>query len=137
LLLAPAMESLVEIILVISAVIVAFALLPLGTEGRVFLGSLGLGLAAVGTALFGVVAYPRQTLLLLGTCSAITGAGWGYAQVTAWLARRGTRRWTARVGRSRRRAVGVTSGAGGHHAVRVAGADEAAVAMGRRGPKGK
>jgi hypothetical protein len=119
LLIAPAMESLVEVILVISAVIVALALLPLGTEGRVFLGSFGLGLAAVGAALFGVVAYPRQTLLLLGTCSVITGAGWGYAQVTAWLARRGTRGWTARVGRSRGRAVG------------------AAVAMGRRGPKGK
>jgi hypothetical protein len=130
------MEALAEIILVIAALIVALALLPLGNEGRVVLGSLGLALAALGTALFGVVAYPRQALQLLGICSRITAAGWGYARLTAWLARRGTRRGRARLGRSPRRAVGVPSGAGGHHALQGAGADQAAVAMVPRRSKG-
>jgi hypothetical protein len=93
------MESLVELTFVIAAVIMALGLLPRETEGRVVLGFGGVGLAAVGVALFVLIA-PREPLLVLGAGSMISGAGWGYAQITPWRAHRGTRRWTARIRRS-------------------------------------
>ncbi len=99
-LIAMAMEPLVEIILVIAALIVALGLFPFGTEVRFALGLSGLMLAAPGVALFALMAYPRETLLVLGAGSMIAGAGWGYAQITRWLAHRDTRRWTARIRRS-------------------------------------
>jgi hypothetical protein len=95
-----ALELLVEIILVIAAVIMALALLPFGTEVRFALGLSGLTLVALGVVLFVVIAYPRQTLLVLGAGSMIAGAGWGHARATRWLAQRDTRRWTARIRRS-------------------------------------
>jgi hypothetical protein len=94
------MESLVEIILVVAAVTMALGLLPLGAEVRFVLAFCGLVLAAPGVALFALIAYPRETLLFLGACSMIAGAGWGYAQIAPWLAHRGTRRWTGRIRRS-------------------------------------
>ena len=95
-----AMEPLVEIILIIAALIVALGLLPFWTEVRFALALSGLMLAATGVALFTLIAYPRETLLVLGAGSMISGAGWGYAQITPWRAHRGTRRWTARIRRS-------------------------------------
>jgi hypothetical protein len=61
-----AMEPLIEPILVIAAVIVTAALLPLPTKVRVVLGLCGLVLVAVGGALFAFVTYPRETVRLLG-----------------------------------------------------------------------
>lgn len=95
-----AMEVLVEMILVIAAVIMTVGLLPFGTEVRFALGLSGLMLAAPGVALFALIVYPRETLLVLGACSMIAAAGWGYAQITRWLAHRGTRRSTATIRRS-------------------------------------
>ena len=85
------MEPLVEIILVIAAVVMALGLLPFGIEVRFALGLSGLMLATPGVALFVLIAYPRETLLVLGAGSMIAGAGWGYAQITRWLAHRGAR----------------------------------------------
>jgi hypothetical protein len=92
------MESLIELIFVAAAVIVSLGLLPCRTVARFVLGFGGLLLGAVGIALFVVVAYPRETLLVLGA-SMITGAGWGYAHITPGLADRGTHRWTVRIRR--------------------------------------
>ena len=76
----------------IAAVIMALGLLPFGTEVRFILRLSGLILAAPGVALFALIVYPRETLLLLGACSMIAGAGWEYEQITRWLAHRATRR---------------------------------------------
>jgi hypothetical protein len=86
------MESLVELIFVIAAIITALSLLPRGTAGRVVLGFGGVGLAAVGVALFVVIAYPRNTLLVLGAGAMITGVLWGYVHIIPSLPHRGTRR---------------------------------------------
>ena len=72
-----AMETLVEIIFVIAAVMMILGLLPFGTEVRFILRLSGLILAAPGVALFALIVYPRETLLLLGACSLIAGAGMG------------------------------------------------------------
>jgi hypothetical protein len=93
------MELLVEGILVVAILIMALGLLPLGTEVQFAVRLSGVVLAAPGVLLFALTAYPRQTLLLLGTCAAIAGAGWGYAQLARWLADRGSRWWTARIRR--------------------------------------
>jgi hypothetical protein len=55
-----AMESLVELIFVIAAVIMALSLLPRGTAGRFVLGLAGVVLAAVGVTLFVVIAQGRR-----------------------------------------------------------------------------
>jgi hypothetical protein len=94
------MESLVELIFGIAAVSMALGLLPSGTERCFVLGFGGVSLAAVGVALFVAIAFPRETLLVLGAGSMIIGAGWGYARITPWRVHRGTRRWTARIRRS-------------------------------------
>jgi hypothetical protein len=93
------MEALVEIILVAAGVIMALGLLPFGAEVRFLLRLSGLVLAASGVAVFALVAFPQETLVLLGACAGIAGAGWGYAQITRGLADRGIRRWTARIRR--------------------------------------
>jgi hypothetical protein len=98
---AMAMEPLVEIILVMAVVIMALGLLPLGTEVRSALRLAGLMLAAPGVVLFGVIAYPRETLLCLSAGSVIAGVGWRYAHITRWLAERGARWWTVRIRRLR------------------------------------
>jgi hypothetical protein len=85
---ARGMESLVELIFVIAAVIIAVSLLPRDTAGRVVLGFGGVVLAAVGVVLFVVITYPTETLLILGAGSMITGAAWGYTHITdrlLWL----------------------------------------------------
>jgi hypothetical protein len=61
------------IFFVIAAVIMALGLLPFGTEVRFILRLSGLILAAPGVALFALIVYPRETLLLLGACSMIAG----------------------------------------------------------------
>jgi hypothetical protein len=94
------MESLVELIFGIAAVSMALGLRVRGTRIRFVLAFGGTLLAAVGLALFVVIAYPRETLLGFGVGSMITAAGWGYAHITPWRAHRGTRRWTARMPRS-------------------------------------
>jgi hypothetical protein len=91
------MGSLVELIFGIAAVIMTLGLLPRGTEARFVLALGGPLLAAVGVARFVFIVYPRETLLVLGVGSMITGARWGYAQMTPSLAHRGTRRWMARI----------------------------------------
>ncbi len=82
------MEVLIELLLVIGGVIVAAALLPLRPKVRLVLSCYGLVLVAVGGALFAFVAYTGETLLFVGAGAGIAGTAWGYAQVTAWLARR-------------------------------------------------
>jgi hypothetical protein len=94
------MESLVELIFVIAAVIMVLSLLPRGTAGRVVLGFGGVVLAAVGVALFVVIAYPRNTLLVLGVGAMITGARWRYVRISSSLPHRGGARATARIRRS-------------------------------------
>jgi hypothetical protein len=95
------MEPLVESILVIAAIIMAFGLLPFGADVRSVLRLSGLMLAVPGVALFAVIAYPRATLLCLSADSVIAGVGWRYAQITRGLAERSTRWWTARIRRVR------------------------------------
>jgi hypothetical protein len=94
-----ATESLVELIFVIAAVSMVLSLLSRGTEWRFVLAFSGIVLAAVGVALLVVIAYPRETLLVLGTGAMVTGIGWGCAH-TRWLAPLGTLRWPARIRRS-------------------------------------
>jgi hypothetical protein len=118
-----AMESLVELIFVIAAVIMALSLLPRGTAGRFVLGLAGVVLAAVGVTVFVVIACPRETLLILGAGSMITGAGWGYAHITDRLL------WLdpgvlAAVGRVERRDTSPEAGRAGHRAGRGAAGDE-------------
>jgi D-serine deaminase-like pyridoxal phosphate-dependent protein len=74
---AMAMESLGELIFVIAAVIMALSPLPRGTAGRFVLGLAGVVLAAVGVTLFVVIAYPRETLLILGAGSMTPGRDGG------------------------------------------------------------
>jgi hypothetical protein len=93
------MESLVELIFMIAAGIMVLSLLPRGTGVRVVLGFGGVVLAAVGVALFVVIAYPRDTVLVLGAGAMITGARWGYARISPSL-HRGTARGTPRIRRS-------------------------------------
>ena len=81
-------EVLIELLLLIGGVTVAAALLPLQPKVRLVLSFCGLVLVTVGGALFAFVTYPGETLLFLGAGAGITGAAWGYTQVTAWLARR-------------------------------------------------
>ena len=86
--LAIVMEVLIELLLLIGGVAVAAALLPLQPKVRLVLSFCGLVLFTVGGALFVFVMHPVETLLFLGAGAGITGAAWGYTQVTAWLARR-------------------------------------------------
>jgi hypothetical protein len=84
------MESLVEIIFIAAAVIMALGLVARGLRARFVLGFGGVLLATVGIALFVLIAYPLATLLFLGAGCLVTGAGSGYAQITPWRAHRGT-----------------------------------------------
>ena len=86
--LAIVIEVLIELLLLIGGVTVAAALLPLQPKVRLVLSFCGLVLVTVGGALFAFVTYPGETPLSLGAGAGIAGTAWGYAQVTAWLARR-------------------------------------------------
>jgi hypothetical protein len=84
-------ESLVELILVTAAAIMATALIPRSSRTRIVLSVSGLAVGAIGVALFMLVTYPKEILLGVGAYAVIEGITGRYTRVTSWLTRRSTR----------------------------------------------
>jgi multidrug transporter EmrE-like cation transporter len=89
-------ESLVELILVTAAAIMATALVPRSSRARFVLSVCGLAFGAIGVALFMLGTYPKEILLGVGAYAVIEGIAGRYTRVTSWLARRSTR-WSVSV----------------------------------------
>jgi hypothetical protein len=86
-------ESLVELILVTAAAIMATALVPRSSRARFVLSVCGLAFGAIGVALFMLVTYPKEILLGVGAYAVIEGMTGRHTRVTSWLTR-GSTRWS-------------------------------------------